>query len=250
VAEIQFADFIWGAMEQLVSEAAKVHWRSNGAWDCPIVIRAPYGGGIRGGPYHSMSIEATFAHIPGLKVVAPATPYDVKGLLAASLRQQDPVLFLEHKKTYRLIKGEAPEQDYTVPIGKAEVKRPGQRLSVFSYGMMLHFCLQAAEALSKEGIEAEVVDLRSIRPLDTEAVLASVRKTSRALIVHEDHIFLGVGAEVAALIAEEAFDSLDAPVMRIGAPEAPAFGISPILEDACIPSVDKIAGAMRKLAAY
>jgi 2-oxoisovalerate dehydrogenase E1 component beta subunit len=250
VAEIQFADFIQPAFEQIVNEAAKIRYRSNGAFACPLVIRAPYGGGVHGALYHSQSIEAFFAHVPGLKVVAPATPHDVKGLLKAAIRDDDPVLFLEHKKTYRLIKGEVPDEDYTVPIGTAEVRRQGSDLSVYAYGLMLHYCLEAAEAVSHEGIDVEVVDLRSLQPLDEETVLESVRKTGKALIVYEDNDFMGYGAEVAALIAERAFEYLDGPVTRLAGPFVPAMPYSPPLEEAFMLNPDKIAAAIRDLAAY
>ncbi|MEI7769252.1 MAG: alpha-ketoacid dehydrogenase subunit beta [Chloroflexales bacterium] len=250
IAEIQFADFIAPAFNQIVQEAARVHYRSNGDWAVPMVIRAPYGGGIHGALYHSQSIEAFFAHVPGLKVVAPATPYDAKGLLKSAIEDPNPVLFLEHKKTYRLIKGQVPDDDYRVPIGAADVKRPGEDLSVFAYGLMLHYCMDAAQRLAAEGVSVEVVDLRTLRPLDTAAILASVRRTSKALIVHEDNLTGGFGGEVAALIAEHAFEHLDAPVMRLGGPDVPAMPFAKPLEDAFMPSPEKIAAAMRRLAAY
>lgn len=250
VAEIQFADFIHPAFEQIVNEAARIRYRSNGAFSCPIVIRAPYGGGVHGALYHSQCVEAFFTHVPGLKVVAPATPYDVKGLLKAAIHDPDPVLFLEHKKTYRLIKGEVPDEDYTVPIGTAAVRRQGRDLTVYTYGLMLHYCLEAAAVVSREGIEAEVVDLRSLQPLDEETVLESVRKTGKALIVYEDNQFMGYGAEVAALIAEKAFEYLDGPVTRLAGPFVPAVPYSPPLEAAFMLHPDKIAAAIRELAAY
>lgn len=250
IAEIQFADFIFPAFDQIVSEAARTCYRSNGDWHVPMVIRAPYGGGIHGALYHSQSIEAFFCHIPGLKVVAPATPYDAKGLLKASIEDPNPVIFLEHKKCYRMIKGEVPEQDYRVPIGKAEVKRSGQHLTAIAYGLMLHYCLEAAEILAREGIQVEVLDLRTLKPLDEAAILASVRKTSKALIVHEDNLTGGLGGEIAALIAEHAFESLDGPVMRVGGPDVPAMPYSPPLEEAFLPNPQTIAMAMRTLAAY
>src|SRR5690242_10774406 len=212
IAEIQFADFIFPAMNQIVSEAARIRYRSNGDFGCPIVVRAPYGGGVHGALYHSQSVEGIFHHVPGLKIVAPSTPYDAKGLLKAAIRDPDPVLFFEHKRTYRLIKGEVPEEDYALPIGRAQVKRPGADLTVISYGLVLHTVLEAAEALAEDGTDVEVIDLRSIKPLDQETILTSVCKTSKALIVHEDNLTGGVGAEVAALIAAEAFESLDGPV--------------------------------------
>ncbi len=250
IAEIQFADFIHPAFDQIVSEAARIRYRSNGAWGCPLVVRAPYGGGVHGALYHSQSVEAFFAHVPGLKVVAPSTPQDVKGLLTAALRDDDPVIFLEHKRTYRLIKGEVPDGDFVLPLGKAEVKRAGEHVSVFTYGMAVHHALQAAEEVAKEGVSVEVVDLRTLKPLDTETVLASVRKTGKALVVHEDNLTGGFGAEVAAIIAQEAFDSLDGPVTRLAGPDVPAMPFSPPLEEAFIPGPEKIAAAIRKLAAY
>jgi 2-oxoisovalerate dehydrogenase E1 component beta subunit len=250
IAEIQFADFIFPAMNQIVSEAARIRYRSNGAFSCPIVIRAPFGGGVHGALYHSQSVEAFFAHVPGLKVVIPSTPYDAKGLLKAAIRDEDPVLFFEHKKAYRLVEGEVPEDDYIVPIGKAVVRREGEHLTVITYGLMALYSLQAADELLKEGINAEVIDLRTLLPLDKETILSSVRKTSRALIVHEDTLTGGIGGEIAAVIAEEAFDSLDAPIRRLAGPDIPAMPYSKPLEDFFMLNPDKIAQAMRALAAY
>ncbi|MBI3997642.1 MAG: alpha-ketoacid dehydrogenase subunit beta [Armatimonadetes bacterium] len=252
IAEIQFSDFIHPAFNQIVSEAARMRYRSNGAFGCPITIRAPYGGGVEvhGGLYHSQSIEAFYAHVPGLKVVTPYTPYDAKGLLKAAIRDPDPVLFLEHKRLYRSARGEVPDDDYLVPIGPAVVRRQGTTLSVFAYGQMLHETLQAGSQVAEEGIDAEVVDLRTLRPLDTETILASVRKTSKAMIVYEDNRFMGFGAEVAALIAEEAFDALDGPIVRVAGPEVPAVPYSDPLAAAFMPTAAKIADAMRRLAAY
>ncbi len=250
VAEIQFADFILPAVNQLISEAAKLRYRSNGAFGCPLTVRTPYGGGVHGALYHSQSIEALFCHIPGLKVVAPSTPYDAKGLLKAAIRDPDPVLFLEHKRTYRLIKGEVPAGDYVLPLGKAEVKREGTDLCVITYGLMVHYSLEAAEALAREGVSVEVLDLRTLLPLDREAVLAASKKTGRVLIVHEDNLTGGLGGEVAAIIAQDGFDWLDAPVMRLAGPDVPAMGYAKTLEDAYMLSPEKIAAALRKLAAY
>jgi 2-oxoisovalerate dehydrogenase E1 component beta subunit len=250
IAEIQFADFIYPAFNQIISEAARIRYRSNGDWSVPMVIRAPYGGGIHGALYHSQSIEAFFCHMPGLKVVAPTTPYDAKGLLKASIEDPDPVLFLEHKKCYRLIKGQVPEEDYRIPIGKADIKRAGRDMTVITYGLMLHYCLEAAEELAEEGVEVEVLDLRTLRPLDSEAILSSVRKTSKALIVHEDNLTGGLGGEIAALIGQQAFEYLDGPITRVCAPDVPAMPYSKPLEDAFMPSPAQIADAMRKLAAY
>jgi 2-oxoisovalerate dehydrogenase E1 component beta subunit len=250
IAEIQFADFIAPAFNQIVQEAARIRYRSNNGWNVPLVIRAPYGGGIHGALYHSQSIEAFFCHVPGLKVVAPATPYDAKGLLKSSIDDPDPVLFLEHKKCYRLIKGAVPEEDYRIPIGLADIKRPGTDLTVISYGLMLHHSLEAAAELAGEGVEVEVLDLRTLRPLDAEAILASVRKTSKVLIVHEDNLTGGLGGEIAAIISQHAFEHLDAPIMRVCGPDVPAMPYSPPLEAAFLPSPATIAQAMRTLAAY
>jgi 2-oxoisovalerate dehydrogenase E1 component beta subunit len=251
ICEIQFADFIHPAFNQIVNEAAKMCYRSNGEWTVPLVIRAPYGGGIGGGLYHSQSVEAFFAHVPGLKVVIPSSPYDAKGLLKSAVRDPNPVLFFEPKKGYRLIKGEVPEgEEILVPLGKANVSREGRDLSIFAYGMMHHYALQAAEALAGEGIEAEVVDIRTLLPLDREAVLASVRKTGKALIVHEDTLTGGYGAELAAVIADQGFTDLDAPVRRLAGPDVPAMPYSHPLQDWFMPDPAKIAAAARELAAY
>lgn len=250
IAEIEFADFIHAAFDQIVNEAAKLRYRSNGDWTCPLVIRTPYGGGIHGGLYHSQSVEAIFAHSPGLKIVAPATPFDAKGLLRAAILDPDPVLFLEHKKTYRLIKGEVPDGEYVVPIGKAEVKRQGSDLTILTYGLMLHESLAAAEALASEGIEAEVVDLRSLLPLDWETILNSARKTSRVCIVHEDSYTMGLGAEIAARIWENAFMDLDAPLVRVTGPDLPGIPFNETSEETFMPNARKIADAARRLARY
>jgi 2-oxoisovalerate dehydrogenase E1 component beta subunit len=251
IAEIQFADFIWPAMNQIVSEAARICYRSNGDWNVPLVVRAPYGGGIHGALYHSQSVEAFFAHVPGLKVVVPSTPYDVKGMIKSAIADPDPVMFFEHKKTYRLIKGEVPDGDYTVPIGVADVKRSGDDVTIITYGMMLHYALEAAEIVAREdGVETEVVDLRTVRPLDTEAILASARKTGKVLIIHEDNLTGGIGAEVSALIAEHAFEYLDGPVMRLAGPDVPAMPFAPTLEDAFMPNTSTIVARLRQLAGY
>ena len=250
IAEIEFADFIWPAINQLVGEAARVRYGTYGKLGAPMVVRAPYGGGVRGALYHSQSVEVVFAHTPGLKVVTPATPYDAKGLLKSAIRDDDPVIFLEHKRTYRLVRGEVPDEEYTLPIGRADIKRVGEDVSVITYGLMLHHCLEAAEALAQEDVSVEVVDLRSLRPLDSETVLESVRKTGRALIVHEDTKMLGIGGEVAAIVSEEAFEHLDAPVRRLAGPEVPAMPFSPPLESEFMLDTGKIAAAIRSLAAY
>jgi 2-oxoisovalerate dehydrogenase E1 component beta subunit len=251
VAEIQFADFIHPAFDQLVSEAARLHYRSNGAWSCPITVRTPYGSGIHGGPYHSQSIEAFYAHVPGLKVICVATPYDAKGLLKSAIRDPNPVLFLEHKKAYRLFRQEVPDEEYTIPIGKAETKREGTDLTLVTYGLMTRHSLEAAEAVqSGDGVSVEVIDLRTVSPWDREAVLESVRKTGKALIVYEDNFTGGFGAEVAATIAQEAFDYLDGPVTRIASPDVPLTPYSGVLEQYVLPNAEKIAEGIRKLAAY
>jgi 2-oxoisovalerate dehydrogenase E1 component beta subunit len=250
VAEMQFADFIFPGFNQIVQEAARIRYRSAGDFGVPLVIRAPYGGGVHGALYHSQSVEAFFAHVPGLKVVVPSTPYDAKGMLIQALEDEDPVLYLEHKKTYRLIKGDVPDERYTVEFGKAEVRREGSDLTCVSYGLMHHYCLEAAERLSGEGIEVEVIDLRSIYPLDMDTVLQSVGKTGKAMIVYEDNKFLGVGAEVAAQIAEKALFDLDAPIFRIAGAHIPAMPYAPTLEHWFLPDVDRIEQEMRKAAEF
>jgi 2-oxoisovalerate dehydrogenase E1 component beta subunit len=250
VAEIQFADFIHPAFDQLVSEAARIRYRSNGEWGCPITVRAPFGGGVHGGLYHSQSVEAFYAHVPGLKVVIPSTPEDAKGLLKSAIRDPDPVMFFEHKKAYRLVKGEVPDGEVLTPIGPAAVRREGAGLTCVAWGLMVHHCLEAAESVAGEGIDVEVIDLRTISPLDRDTVLRSVEKTARAMVVHEDNLTGGFGAEVAATIAQEAFDHLDAPVTRVAAPDVPAMPFNQPQEDAFLPNPEKIAAAMRKLAAY
>ena len=251
IAEIQFADFIHPAFDQLVSEAARLRYRSNGDFGVPMVVRAPYGGGVHGALYHSQSIEAFYGHVPGLKVVLPSTPYDTKGLLRAAVKDPDPVLFLEHKKTYRLIKGEVPDEDYEVPIGKADVKREGDDLTCVAYGLMLHFCLEAAAKLEEEdGTKVEVVDVRTVNPLDRETILDSVRKTGKAMVVYEDNRTYGVGAEIMATIAEEAMFDLDGPLVRVAGPDIPAMPFSGPLEHFYMPDAEGIGKAMKDLAAF
>ncbi|MGH2527165.1 MAG: alpha-ketoacid dehydrogenase subunit beta [Actinomycetota bacterium] len=251
VAEIEFADFIHPAFDQMVSEVARMRYRTNGDFGLPMVVRAPYGGGVHGALYHSQSIEAFYGHIPGLKVVVPSTPYDATGMLRAAIDDPDPVLFLEHKRTYRLIKGDVPDEPFVVPIGKADVKREGDDLSVISYGLMLHVCLEAASRLQdQEGVKAEVVDVRTINPLDTETILASVRKTGKAMVVYEDNRTYGAGAEIAATIAEEAMFDLDGPIVRIGGPDVPAMGFATNLEHAFLPDADRIYTHMLELARF
>ena len=250
ICEIQFADFIHMAFNQVVSEAARMCYRSNGEWTVPMVIRAPYGGGVGGGLYHSQSVEAFYAHVPGLKVVIPSTPYDAKGLLKAAIRDPNPVMFFEPKKGYRLIRGEVPVGDYTVPIGPARVSREGADLSLFAYGMMHHYALQAAQQAAVEGISVEVVDLRTLLPVDRESILASVRKTGKALIVHEDNLTGGYGAEIAAILASEAFNDLDAPVRRLCAPDVPAMPFSHPMQEWVMPDTARILAAIRDLARF
>ena len=248
LAEIQFADFVWPAINQLVGEASKVRYGTNGVKTVPMTIRVPYGGGVRGGLYHSQSIEALFAHTPGLYVVAPATPYDAKGLLATAVRTDDPVIVLEHKRTYRLVKGEVPDEEYTIPIGKAEIKRQGTDISIITYGLMLHYSLQAAEMAEANGIDVEVLDLRTLRPLDAEAIAESASRTGKALIVQEDTPAVSISSEVAAIIGERCFFDLDGPITRLGTPELPPMPFSPIQEAAFMPSPEKILTAITKLA--
>ncbi len=250
VAEMQFADFSFPGFNQIVQEAARIRYRSNGDFSVPLVIRAPYGGGVHGALYHSQSVEAFYAHVPGLKVVVPSTPHDAKGMLIEALDDPDPVMFLEHKKCYRLIKGEVPDDRYNIPFGKAEVRREGSDITVVSYGLLHHYALEAAERLSSEGIEAEIIDLRSIYPLDMDTVLASVAKTNKVMVVYEDNKFLGAGAEVAAQIAEHALFELDAPVVRIGGPHVPAMPYAPTLEHWFLPDADVLEQEMRKLAEF
>jgi 2-oxoisovalerate dehydrogenase E1 component beta subunit len=250
VAEIQFADFIHPAFDQIVSEASRIRYRSNGEYACPIVIRAPFGGGVHGGLYHSQSVEAFYAHVPGLKVVIPSTPEDAKGLLKSAVRDPDPVMVFEHKKLYRLVKGEVPDQEYLTPIGPAAVRRPGTGLTCVAWGLMVHYCLEAAEQVTAEGISAEVIDLRTLRPLDKETILRSVEKTARAMVVYEDNLTGGFGAEISAVIADEGFEHLDAPVLRVAAPDVPAMPFNKPQEDAFMPSPAKVAETMRRLAAY
>jgi 2-oxoisovalerate dehydrogenase E1 component beta subunit len=251
IAEMQFADFVYPASNQIVSEISRMRYRSNGTFGLPMVIRMPYGGGVHGALYHSQSNEAYFTSTVGLKVVAPGTPADAKGLLKAAVRDQDPVMFFEHKKTYRLFKAEVPEGDTVVPIGKADVARAGKHLSIFCYGYMRTCALEAAETLAHEdGVEAEVVDLRTLRPLDRATILASVTKTGKALVVHEANRFGGFGGEIAAMIAEEAFESLDGPVTRLAGPDVPGVPYHHDLEEWFMLSPEKIVDAARKLAAY
>ena len=250
IPEVQFSDFVWPSVNQLIGEAARTCYGTNGTVPVPMVIRMPYGGGIRGGLFHSQNVETHFFHTPGLKVVAPSTPYDAKGLLKSAIRDNNPVVFLEHKKTYRLVRGEVPDEDYTLPIGKADVKRAGSSITLVSYGLTIHYCLEAAETMATEGVDVEVVDLRTLTPLDTETVLDSVKRTGKLAVVHEDNITGGVGAEIAAVVADQAFEYLDGPIARICGPDVPTMPFAQTLEDAYMPTADKIADGLRKLAAY
>lgn len=250
IAEMQFADFIMPAVNQIISEAARIRYRSNNDWNCPIVIRAPYGGGIHGALYHSQSVEAVFANQPGLKIVMPSTPYDVKGLLKAAIRDNDPVLFFEHKRAYRMIKGEVPEHDYTLPIGKADVKREGEDITVITYGLCVHFALQAAERLASEGVSAHILDLRTVYPLDQEAIIEAASKTGKVLLVTEDNKEGSVMSEVAAIIAEHCLFELDAPIKRLAGPDVPAMPYAPTMEKFFMVNPEKVEKAMRELAEF
>ncbi len=250
IAEIQFQDFIMPAVDQIVSEAAKMRYRSNNDWNVPMVLRAPFGGGVHGALYHSQSIEAMFCGVPGLRVVVPSTPYDAKGMLVSALRDPDPVLFFEHKRAYRSVRGEVPDEEYTVPLGRASVAREGRDIAVFTYGIMVHTALEAAERLAVDGFECEVVDLRSLRPLDRDAIVASARKCGKVLVAQEANLAVSISSEVSAIVAEECFEHLDGPVMRIGGPEIPAMPFAHTLETFYMVTPDKLESALRLLAAY
>ena len=247
VPEIQFADFIYPAYDQIVNELAKFRYRSGGQYPAPVVIRTPYGGGIRGGHYHSQSPEAYFVHTPGLKVVIPSNPYDAKGLLLSAIRGEDPVIFMEPKRVYRAAKGDVPEGDYTIPIGQAKIVREGSQLTLLCYGAMVHTCVEAAEKATADGFDPEIIDLRTLLPLDTETVLASVRKTGRVVIAHEAPKTCGYGAELAALIAEKALLSLEAPINRVAGFDTP-FPYT--LENEYLPSADRVALAIKQTATF
>jgi 2-oxoisovalerate dehydrogenase E1 component beta subunit len=250
VAEMQFSDFSHPAMDQIMNEAAKIRFRSNNDFNVPMVVRMPYGGGIHGALYHSQSVEALYGHIPGLTVVIPSNPYDAKGMLKAAIRDPDPVIFLEHKGAYRLIKGEVPDEDYTVPLGKAAIAREGTDMTAVAYGMMLHHCLKAAEEMEKDGVSVEVVDVRTISPLDRDTIVNSVKKTGKAIVVYEDNRSGGWGAEISASISEAAFAYLDGPIVRVTGPDIPAMPYNHNQEAYFMPNPDKILKAMRELAAY
>ncbi len=247
VAEMQFIDFIACCFNQLTNFAAKSHYR----WGAPVpmVVRGPSGGGVHGGPFHSQNPEMYFTHTPGLKVIYPATAYDAKGLMKSAIRDNNPVLFFEHKFLYRRIKEELPEGEYLVPIGKAAVKREGRHLTIISYAAMLHTSLEAAETLAREGIECEVIDLRTLLPLDKETILTSVKKTNKLLVVHEDTRTGGIAGEIAAIVCEGAFDDLDGPIVRVTSLDTPV-PYSPPLEEHFLPNAEKIVAAARELAKY
>jgi 2-oxoisovalerate dehydrogenase E1 component beta subunit len=251
VPEIQFSDFITPAMDAITQQAAKLRYRSAGTQTCPFTLRVCYGGGVGGGLYHSQTNTTWFAHEPGLRVVAPSTPYDAKGLLKAAIRDDNPVIYFEHKKLYRSIKEELPDEDYTVSLDKAAVRREGKDLTAISYGYTLQLTLQAAERIKEQhGANVEVVDLITLNPLDKDTFLESVAKTNRVVMVQEDHRTLGIGSEVSAIIAEEAFDCLDAPIVRVTAPDVPAIPFSPPLEKYYMPTVEKIVTAMERTLQY
>jgi 2-oxoisovalerate dehydrogenase E1 component beta subunit len=248
VAEVQYADFIVNGFDELINVAGKYHYRSG--VPLPMVVRGPSGGGVRASAFHSQNPEPWFAHSPGLKVMCPAFPSDAKGLLKSAIRDDNPCVFFEHKWIYRRIKELVSEDpDFTVPIGKAKVQREGTDVSIVTYGAMVHRAIEACEELEQQGVSAEIVDLRTISPLDTETILESVAKTSRALVLYESHRFLGIGSEVAAVIAEEAFDALDAPVMRLAPPNTPV-PFSPPLEDAYLPQVADIVQSVQRLSTW
>jgi 2-oxoisovalerate dehydrogenase E1 component beta subunit len=251
VAEIQFGDFIPPAFDQIINEAAKFYYRSNGAWNCPMTIRAPYGVVPGGALYHSQSIEAWFCNTPGLKVVAPTFPIDAKAMIKSAIREPNPVLFLEHKRTYRLIKEEVPEDDYEVPLGKARVHREGTDITVVAYGLMLYTALEVANKLSEEqGVETQVVEPRTLYPLDKETILDSAKKTGKTLVISEANLTGSYSGEIAAIVAREAFEWLDGPVMRLGAPDVPAAAFARPMMDRFLPSAEEIEAAMLELARY
>lgn len=250
VPEIQFADFITPAVEQIIQQASKLRYRSAGGYSCPITIRICCGAGGGSGLYHSQENASWFVHEPGLKVVMPSTAYDAKGLLLAAIRDPNPVLFFEHKSLYRQAKGDVPEDEYAVPIGPAAIRREGRDLTILTYGHMTPMSLDAADQMSQRGTEVEVVELRTLAPLDKETILASVRKTNKVLIVHEDKKTMGLGAELSAIISEEAFEDLDGPILRVTGPDVPAIPFSPNLDKAWQVDTAKIIAGIEKLAAY
>lgn len=250
IAEIQFAEYILPATNQIVNEAAKIRYRSNNDWHCPLTIRAPFGGGIHGALYHSQSIEAIFTSTPGLKVVIPSDPYDAKGLMKAAIRDDDPVLFFEHKKAYRMLKSEVPENDYVVEIGKASIKKEGTDLTIITYGLMVHYALEVANQLEKEDISIKVVDLRTLYPLDKPSIIEAATSTGKVLLITEDNLEGSVMSEVSAIIAENCLFDLDAPIKRLAGPDVPAMPYSPPLEDYFMVNSEKIEQAARELAEF
>lgn len=250
IGEFQFADYILPAVNQLISEASRMRYRTKGDWTVPIVYRAPYGGGVRGGLYHSQSTEKVLFGQPGLRIVTPSSPYDAKGLIKAAIRSDDPVLFYEHKRLYRLLKAEVPEEDYVVPLDKANVIREGEDLTVIGYGMVLNHALKAAETLSKEGYEAEVVDVRSLYPLDKETLVKAAKKTGKVLLVTEDNKEGSVMSEISAIIAEEALFDLDSPIKRLAGPDSPSMPYALSLEREFLVDEEKVLNAMRELAEF
>lgn len=247
VVEVQYADFIACGFDEIVNMAAKMHYRSGDS--VPMVIRGPSGGGVRAGTFHSQNPEAWFVHTPGLKVVAPSTPTDAKGLMKSSIRDENPVMFFEHKFLYRRLKEEVPDRGFTVELGKANVYRPGTDITVITYGAMLQNAIKVAGELAEKGVSVEIIDLRTLSPLDKETILRSVEKTNRAIIYHEDTRTLGIGAEIAAILADEGFESLDAPVARITAPDTP-IPFSPPLEDFFLPGTEQLIEEVERLVAY
>ena len=247
VAEIQFLDFIYPGFDQIVSELAKIRYRSGGEYSAPVVVRSPYGGGIKGGPYHSQSSEAFFAHVPGLKVVIPSNPSDAKGLLKSSIRDENPVIFLEPKRLYRSIREEVPDGDFTVPLGSAKITRKGQDMSIFAYGSLMPTVMEASSKAEEEGINVEVIDLRTLVPLDVNMILSSVKKTGRAIVVYEAPKSMGYGTEVAAVIAEEATDYLEAPIIRVGGFDTP---FPYVHENIYMPTSKRVLNAIRKVSRH
>ena len=250
VPEIQFSDFITPALDAILEQAAKLRYRSAGTQTCPLTLRVCYGGGVQGGLYHSQTNTTWFAHEPGLRVIAPGTVADAKGMLKAAIRDDNPTIYFEHKKLYRSIKDELPESDFVADLDKCAIRREGADVTVVSYGYTLQLCMQAMEKLTEKGIDAELIDLRTLNPIDHETILNSVAKTSRLTIVQEDHRTLGIGSEISAVVAEQAFDCLDAPITRVTAPDIPAIPFSAPLEKFYMPSVEKIIEAVERCANY
>jgi 2-oxoisovalerate dehydrogenase E1 component subunit beta len=249
VAEMQFTDFAHMAFNQVTNEIAKFRYRSDGDWAVPMVVRAPMGGHAHGALYHSQSIEARFA-TPGLKIVIPSSPYEAKGLFLAAIRDPDPVLFFEHKRLYRMFKEPVPKGEYLIPLQVARTVREGTDISVFCYGLMVHYALEAAKTLDADGVNVEIVDLRTVYPINKEAILASARKTGKCLVLYEDNFSVSIGSEIAALIADEAWRWLDAPVKRLGGLDVPSMPYAPAMEDFFMPNPEKITNALRELAAF